>query len=173
MKKSLTLSAALVTLSLLAGGAYAQTKSTEAAKPMDHGAMKMEKPMSGKMQGPAMSEEGRKIMQEAMDKMRNDHKAHYDEMKAKKEEMKALLKAPTFDKKAYLAKEMEIQAIQQKMHTARAEMMADVAEKLKPEDRALMGQRRGPHHKSMQGKGPMMDCPMMGDKPAMEGEDKE
>ena len=109
-----------------------------------------------------------------MDKMRGDNKAMMDEMMTKRQELQSIMKAPTFDKAAYLAKHEEMQLLHHKMASARAKAFADAAEKMSAEDRskfaepmAMMGKRhggrgQGPGKMGM-GQGMNPDCPMMGD----------
>ena len=113
------------------------------------------------------------MMREMMASVHEGNKETFEQIKAKREEMNALIKAEPFDKAAFVAKHEEIQQLHQKMMTARVEAKASMIEKLSPEDRAAMADM--PKHGRMgmkggmgMGKGGMgmgmnPDCPMMGD----------
>jgi Spy/CpxP family protein refolding chaperone len=123
--------------------------------------------------GGTLSEESRKMMQEAMAKLHDSNKATFDQIQSKRKELQDIMKAPAFDKAAYIAKKEEMQVLYHKMSKARTESLAEVLEKMKPEDRAKMGEgmRQGPRHMMKDGKGmgrgggmmnldrPMMDDP--------------
>ncbi len=149
--------------------AKAATSQATTAEPtvatMDHA------PMPADMHSPSQMP-----MKEMMGKMRGDNKAMMDEMMTKRQELQSILKAPTFDKTAYLAKHEEMQLLHHKMASARAKAFADAAEKMSAEDRAkfaepmaMMGKRhggrgQGPGKMGMgMGQGMNPDCPMMGD----------
>lgn len=174
MKKTTLFAAtALFTVLLASGIAQAQgtagtvaataTATSKAAPAM----MQDKMPMKGMMAESKMSEASKKLMKETMDKLHEDNKATFEAMKAKREEVQAIMKAPTFDKAAFLAKHEEMQTLHHKMATARHQAMATVLEKMTPEERAEMGMMkgRGMHHgmgKGGMGMGKMMEnCPMM------------
>ena len=170
MKKTpLYIASALLSVLLLSG--MAQAKTMEAtATPKTTQTMPAKKGMGA---GIGLSEAGQKLMHDTMTKQREENKATFEGLTAKQKELDALLKAATFDKAAFLAKDAEIQELHQKMMRARSEAFADIATQLSPEDRAKLAEGRGPHFR-MDGKGPhgkgMMkngmgcaspeDCPM-------------
>lgn len=139
--------------------AQAPTSVTPPA-PMMRGEHRMRHDMSN------LSDPSEKMMRETMQKMHEDNKGLMDAMMAKHQELQAIVKAPTFDKAAYLAKHEELQGLHHKMGTARVNAMAAVLEKMPAADRAQMAgmgmgmMKHGKHHmgKGMMGKG---GCPMM------------
>ena len=140
------------------------TMATEApapAAPVMQGQMPMGK---GMYMMPKLSEASQKMMNEAMEKSRIDSKPIFEQVMTKHQEIQAIVKAPVFDKAAFLQKHEEAQALHHKLGAARAEAMASVYEKMPAADRAQMGigggmMMRGKHH---MGKGQMGECPMMG-----------
>lgn len=178
MKRNhLYLASALLSVLLISGIASsnaAETPKATATKTMETVSGKM--PMKGMREGPRMSEESRKLMHETMTKVHEDNKGTFDEIEAKRKELQEILKAPTFDKDAYVSKKEEIQTLHHKMSKARTEAMAGVIEKLSPEERSKMGDMHGRHMmggmgKMGKGEGRWGDCPMMEDgaMPPMDG----
>lgn len=170
MKKNhLYLASALLSVLLISG--IAQSNAAEATKPTATKTMEAvsgKMPMKGMPDGPRMSEETRKAMHDAMMKVHEDNKGLIDEIQAKHKELQEIVKAPAFDKAAFLDKKEEIQTLHHKMGKARIEAMADVIEKLSPEERAKMGEMHGRHMmggmgKMGKGEGKWRDCPMMED----------
>ncbi|HAX92075.1 MAG TPA: hypothetical protein DCY07_07710 [Rhodospirillaceae bacterium] len=168
-KKHLYIASALLSVMLLGSVANAQTGSAPAgttAKATEMTGHKMAKPGMSKM-----SEAGQKMMREMMATVHEGNKESFEQIKAKREEMNALIKAEPFDKAAFVAKHEEIQQLHQKTMAARVEAKAAMIEKLSPEDRAAMADM--PRHGRMgmkggmgMGKGGMGmggDCPMMGE----------
>ena len=169
MKKTHLLAAtALVAVLLVSGFADVNAADKAAPQKTTTEATAQQMPMKHGMQG--MSEESRKMMQGVMEKVREENKALFDEAQAKHKELQKIMKAPTFDKEAYLNKKEEVQTLHHKMSKARSEAMASVLEKMKPEERAKMGEgmMHGPRGMMKGGKGMgrggMMnpECPMMG-----------
>ncbi|MFA6279402.1 MAG: periplasmic heavy metal sensor [Bdellovibrionales bacterium] len=150
-KKHLIIASALLSVIMISGMAQAKTETTPAtaAKTTQAVVDKSDRPMRPMM--PNLSEAGQKLLQEAMTKERESGKATFEEMQTKRGEMESLLKAATFDKSDYLAKEQELQAMQAKMMAMHAEAFASAAAQMTPEDRAQLANR--PHH---QMKGGMM-----------------
>ncbi|MDD3181263.1 MAG: Spy/CpxP family protein refolding chaperone [Alphaproteobacteria bacterium] len=159
MKKT-HLFAATALLSVLLVGSFAEAKATAKTTPAEttstteavtDQASMMRKNHPGM---PKLSEASQKLMQETMDKLHEDSKATFEAVQTKHKEMQEIMKAPTFDKSAYLAKHEEIQSLMAKLSSDRAEAFASVAEKMTPEERArfadrgMMAMRRdgkGPH----------------------------
>lgn len=167
MKKFyLTAATALVTVFLLSGTAQALTSAAPAgeAKAPVQEMMKKGQKMQAPMQ---LSEEKAKLVHETMSKMHEDNKDSFEKMGALHKEMREIMKAPTFDKEAYLEKSAEIQSVHAKIAEARAKAVAEVAGKLTPEEREsierpmMMHQRHGSMMKDCMGpmkgkcKGPM------------------
>jgi len=122
--------------------------------------------MMGKMAGmpimPKLSEAGQKLMKDSMEKMHEENKGTFDEIMAKHKELQEIVKAPAFDKSAFVAKHEEIDALRQKLDQSRIETLATVMEKMPAADRAQMGgmgMGHGPRNGMM---GAKRDCPMMG-----------
>jgi len=176
-KKNLILASALLSVLLVSG--LAQSKTTEATTTATAAAttktaqtMPVKKGMGA---GLGLSEAGQKLMHDSMTKQHEENKATFEALMAKQKELDAILKAPTFDKDSFLAKDAEIQTLSQKMMRARSESFAEIASQMTPEDRAKLAESRGPHFR-MDGMGPhgkgMMkkgmgctdpdDCPMKG-----------
>lgn len=170
MKKT-PLFAATALLSVLLASGFAEAKATAETKPAGD-AMTHEMPMKDGMGQSKLSEATQKLMKESMDKVREANKATFEEMKAKYQELQTILKAPKFDKAAYLAKHEEIQSLHHKVGTARTEAFASVAEKMSVEERASLrgpGSGMGMHRNGM-GKGKMhggAGGPMMNGAPEM------
>jgi len=109
-------------------------------------------PMKGRPMMPKLSEASQKMMREAMEKVHEDNKPIFDDMVAKHKELQEIVKAPTFDKAAYLEKHEELDALRQKLDKSRSEAMASVIEKMPASDRAemgTMGMKHGPHRGMM------------------------
>ncbi|HBM91092.1 MAG TPA: hypothetical protein DD400_04365 [Rhodospirillaceae bacterium] len=110
-----------------------------------------EKGKGMRAQNPAMQK-----MRAAMMTMKEEGKALREQVMAKRKEMNALIKAEKFDKVAFLAKHKEVQALQQKMGTMRAETKANVLAGMTLAERASlpdMGKRM--FKGKGRGKGPM------------------
>jgi len=160
MKKSMLLvSSFLISSALLSGAALAQG-APPSAPPSD--GPWMERPMT-----PPMSEAGQKIMHETMEASRKGGKAIIEALQTKDKEADALLKAATFDKKAYLAKKAEMRALHEKLALLHDEAFVTAASKMTAEDRAVLAERpRGPHgpmkggHPGRRGGGPDGAAPM-------------
>jgi len=171
MKKTPLLAAtAVLTVLLATGFAQAKTATETTAAPATAPAATMrglDKPMRGPMMGmPKLSEASQKMMQESMNKVREENKATFEEMEAKHKELQEIMKAPSFDKTAFLAKHEELRTLREKLESSRLDAMANVMEKMSSEDRAQMGgmgmmDGRG-MGKGMRHMGKMGDCPMMG-----------
>ncbi len=141
-KKHLIIASALLSVILISGMAQAKTEpspATTTTKTTQAATDKTAFPMRRMM--PNLSEAGQKVLQETMNKERESDKATFEEMQTKRSELGEILKAATFDKAAYLAKEKEIQALQAKMMTAHAEALASAAAQMTPEDRAQLANR--------------------------------
>lgn len=182
-KRHLFAATALAAVLLVSGLAQAKTP-TAAATATPPAAAAQAKPgygmgmQGGPMMGANLSDENRKLLQDAMAKVREDNKETFDLIQTKRAELKEILHAPKFDKDAYTDKHEEIQALHNKMMKARTAAFAGVAEKMTPEERAklpgpMMGGMR--HGGKGMGKGMGMgmnpDCPMMNGMDAAEGAD--
>lgn len=170
MKKTHLFAATALLSALLVAGLTEANAATKPAAAETKAATSEQMPMMKDHAGMSkMSEAGQKIMKETMDKYRESNKSTMDEVKAKHEELREIMKAPTFDKSAYLAKHEEVQALMAKMAAGRAEALATAAEKMTPEDRAGILGQKGMRHggkgmgKMGMGKGMHDDCPMGGD----------
>lgn len=95
-----------------------------------------------------LSEEKATLFREAMKKMHEENKELFGKMGTLMKEQKEILKAPTFDKAAYIAKSAEIQDVHSKISTARAATIAEVASKMTVEERDALSQ---PHFMMMDG----------------------
>ncbi len=168
-KKPLIMASALLSVILISGMAQAKTETvpvTSATKVTQEATDKAARPMPPMMAN--LSEAGQKLLQEAMTKGHEADKATFDDMKTKRSELGEILKAATFDKAAYLAKEQEIQALHAKMTASHFEAFASAASQMTQEDRTQLANRpqhprqgglNAPHGKMRDGKGPM---PMAG-----------
>ncbi len=97
-----------------------------------------------------LSEEKAALFRDAMKKMHEDNKELFGKMGALMKEQKEILKAPTFDRAAYIAKSAEIQEVHAKIGAARAATIADVASQMTAEEREALSQ---PHFMMMDGSG--------------------
>lgn len=163
MKKNLLLATALLSVTLLSGMALAKTATTAAPATTEKTeTTKAAPPAAGKghegmgmMHGPQLSPASQKLMQEAMQKAHEGNKELFEQIGTKQNELEEILKAPAFDKDAFLAKTGEIQEIHQKMMRARDEAFASVASQLTAEERASFAGRpmMGPHAGAKKGAG--------------------
>ncbi len=117
-----------------------------------------------------LSEEKMKLVRESMDKASEEQKPLLAQSFKVRKEMKEIMAAPTFDRKAYLAKHEEMQKLQAQIADIRVNSIADVATKLTPEERASLPplMMKGPRGMGMRGPGGMMGRGMMG-QPPMDG----
>ncbi|MGE0109127.1 MAG: Spy/CpxP family protein refolding chaperone [Bdellovibrionales bacterium] len=102
----------------------------------------------GMMQQPRPVSEAEKTMHEAMLKVRRDHKALFASMIEKKKELHLIVKAPKFDRHAFLAKHKEIDDIKTQMHLEQLKAQADILGTMSAEQRATLRMaqgRKGPH----------------------------
>ena len=155
-KQSLYAASAMVAVTLMmASPVMAQGNGAAPAAP----------PAAAMQQGKAamttnMSPEGQAIIQQARESVRAQNQGLFDQIKAKKAEKDALLKAPTVDKAALEAKTAEIKALREQAMKARSDAMNEAMTKLSPEDRAAFVDARNKKMENMggkfQGKGGMM-----------------
>jgi len=171
MKKTpLYIASALLSVLLLSGYANAKTAEQTATNVVSAASSEAKgvaaAPKAGRPDMPKLSEAGQKILRESMEKTREEHKASFEAIEAKHKELQDIMKASTFDKSAYLAKEAEIQALHQKMMTSRSESLAAALEQMTPADRAAFSQGGPRPHMMGKGMGKGMgdpeNCPMMG-----------
>lgn len=98
------------------------------------------------------------LVRDSMKQAREENKARWERKKAIREEIDALLVAPTFDRDAYLAKVKEQAALKQDMYLSFATKMADVASKLTVEERRILAEGMPKRH----GKGHYGENPAAG-----------
>lgn len=79
-------------------------------------------------------------------------KASFEQTRALRKEMREMLTAPQFDKEAYLAKSRQVQELQAKSQSDRAQALADVASKLNQQERAALMDAMKPHKGGHRGK---------------------
>lgn len=78
------------------------------------------------------------LFRDTMKGVKEQNKVKWEQLRTLREEKKAIVSAPTFDKDAYLAKTKEIQGIMGEMFTARNAAIADVLSQLTAEERATV-----------------------------------
>lgn len=165
-KRKLMLAAAVLALTAAAGTSYAMEDMPEGMPMNDMGQggkhMMMKKEM---MKVPGVSEESQKLLKDVRMKHRSIRKASHEKMKKYRDELKVIMEAEKFDKKAYIAKKAEMTAMKTKMHASKTEDMASVYEKMTAKERAAWAKHthRGPKGKGMMKHGKMMGKGMMGD----------
>ncbi len=147
MKKvHLYAASALLAASLVSGMAHAVTATTPAKDTKTTVQEDTKKKVSPK----PLSEEKSTLFREALRKMHTDNRELFTKIGALMREQKQILKAPTFDKAAYIAKSAEIQEVHAKITAARAAAIADVAAQMTAEERDALSQ---PHFMMMDGSG--------------------
>jgi Spy/CpxP family protein refolding chaperone len=148
------------------------TEATTSAGPM------MGMGPRGMMVNSKLSDATKKMIQETMQKVYTDNQSTLDSLKKKREEMSAIMKAPKFDKAAYMAKASEIRDLHNKMSVSRSEAFASAAEKMTAEERASWADHTARHNgkmgkRGMRGNGPRGYEGMMGNmSPEPEDADK-
>ncbi len=90
------------------------------------------------------------LFEDSIKKAREQNKTLQDQAKTLREELRALLTAPKFDKDAYIAKSAEIQQLQAKAHANKAAAFAGAATQLTQDERKTLSDAI--HHRG-QGKG--------------------
>jgi uncharacterized membrane protein len=138
MRPHLYVASVLVAVLLLAGTAKAETAPSKAPSQPAASAEQQKPAKSGK---PHLSDEKSSILKTAMSKARADNKQLNEQIKAKRKDLAALMKAEKFDKAAFLAKNVEVQELISKAARARTEAMATVAEKFSVQDRKILAER--------------------------------
>lgn len=93
-----------------------------------------------------LPEEKRKALHEAMEKIHKENTGLHEQKHKLHEELDALLKAPSFDKDAFLAKQAELDALQQKMKKNAEKEFASVAASFNTEDRRILAELRHTMH---------------------------
>lgn len=78
------------------------------------------------------------IVKKTLKDMREQRKANRDAHKAERDEMKALMTAPSFDKSAFVGKAEALAEKRKASKVNRAKRIADVAEQLNQEERKLL-----------------------------------
>lgn len=78
---------------------------------------------------------------------REKNKASHEQIKKLHDELYTIMTAPTFDKKAYLAKSGEIQALKDKMHKAKTAAFATGLSNLTQEERTSVADSLREMHK--------------------------
>lgn len=134
MTHKLTFAAAILSVSLLAGGAFAMQGMDKDMPMQGKHHMMMQQKME-KMEG--LSDATKKLLGDTMKAKMESRKANKEGMKKYRDEMKALMAAETFDKKAFLAKKAEMNAMKTKKQAAHAESMANVFEKMTAKERQV------------------------------------
>lgn len=137
MKRSRYLLLILLFFGLLGGTSHAETTAAKPATPSP--AAGQQKPAQNEL--PRLSEEKYKIYKDALNKARNDTIQIREQLKIKRAEASALMSAEKFDKAAFLAKYVEIQALVDKTSQARATAIANTAEQFGPADRKILAER--------------------------------
>jgi uncharacterized membrane protein len=184
-KNGFTAASALLSVMLLsgvAGQALAADKETTTKAPatemtQSSGPMKGKGPR-GMMADSKLSDATKKMIQDTMQKVHADNQTTMDSLKKKREEMSAIMKAPKFDKSAYMAKASEIRDLHDKMAISRSEAFASVAEKMTAEERSAWADHTARHsgpkgRQGMKERGMRASEGMMGNmSPAPEEADK-
>ena len=88
------------------------------------------------------------LVRSTMKKLREDGKGDWEKAKALHEELQAIIKAPQFDRAAYIAKASEIRGLRMAQNEKRTQALADLASQLTVEERTtLAGMFGGGNHK--------------------------
>lgn len=98
-----------------------------------------------------MPEDKQQLVLDTFKSGREERKDSWEAMKTKRDELRALSLAPTFDKKAYLAKSAEIRTMKDEMSVRRSERMAELLSKLNANERKILADAK-PEHRGMHGK---------------------
>jgi uncharacterized membrane protein len=138
MKLHLCAATALVSVMMLTGTAGAEPAPSKSPA-LPAATAEQQKPVQSDK--PRLSDEKNQTLKAAMAKARADNKQINDQIKAKRKELAALMKAEKFDKAAFLAKNAEMQELMAKASRARTEALATVAEKFSAQDRKILAER--------------------------------
>lgn len=117
------------------------TTALSLALMLGHGAFAVEETKTPPAHAEALAklpEAKRTLVQEMLKSGKEERKANREAMKADQAEIEKILTAPTFDKKAFLAKTAEIEAKRASQHTKRSEKLAEVAGQLTAEERKIL-----------------------------------
>jgi uncharacterized membrane protein len=138
MKLHLCAATALVSIMMLTSAGGAEPAPSKVPAPP---AAAVEQQKLVKSDKPRLSDEKDQILKAAIAKARADNKQINDQIKDKRKELAALMKAEKFDKAAFLAKNAEMQELMAKASRARTEALATVAEKFSAQDRKILAER--------------------------------
>ena len=117
------------------------------AAPADKGKTRESSKEQVQKESADLSPEKAKIYNDAMQKAIESNKAMHAEIRKAYQEADALLTAPTFDKKAYLAKTAEIDQLYAKQRAAMSDAFVSVVEKFSQDDRKILLKARNEHRR--------------------------
>ena len=93
-----------------------------------------------------LPEEKQKLLHETMEKVHKENASLRDQKHKLHQELDALMKAPEFDKDAFLAKTAQMDALHDKMKSNAEKQFASVAGEFTPEERKILVEMRHMHH---------------------------
>jgi uncharacterized membrane protein len=164
MKKTYLIAAPMLAAALLAGGQAFSEDAAPAATKKEAASITGEMNMKMKRQmNPVV-----KKLHEAMRKADEENKETLKEVEAKRKELREIVRAATFDKKAFMAKHEEIKALMEKVSDHRMEAKADFYAGLTAEERSSLPDRPNWGMRGMS-KGMMKDGMHRQGGPMMEG----
>ncbi len=94
-----------------------------------------------------LPKEKRELYHETMKKVYEDNKDEFSEMHKLHKQLHNVLKAETFDADAFTSLSGQIEQVHNKIHKARTDALASIADQFTPKERVMIMHHHGCHHK--------------------------